>query len=281
MKRARDDDTTILVPLTDKLAPSMLDAFQEGHKRVTQPKRTIKASDAILASYVSEVSVQFRRHIPSSYDSAPIRCIGNVGCKLIWTGKEARVNVELACLVHILNELPTISQAGNNADLLDWFADVQWLSSQCVCAAHFDTGWVGLYAEHRLWKSLALLLGFHVQTPVPSVIRSWFPKELLHSFVDSVGEETVRRIIVLVRQYQWNGCPDLVFWNGSHIRFVEVKSSTDTLKEDQIIVRDELTSAGFHYAVAVTQDACGKRRMRGDRAAAGGSKRGRRGTPYG
>ena len=99
--------------------------------------------------------------------------------------------------------------------------------------------------------------------------RSWFPKELLHSFVDSVGEETVRRIIVLVRQYQWNGCPDLVFWNGSHIRFVEVKSSTDTLKEDQIIVRDELTSAGFHYAVAVTQDACGKRRMRGDRARAG------------
>ena len=27
-------------------------------------------------------------------------------------------------------------------------------------------------AEHRLWKSLALLLRFHVQTPVPSVIRS-------------------------------------------------------------------------------------------------------------
>ena len=45
------------------------------------------------------------------------------------------------------------------------------------------------------------------------------------------------------------------------------------------IVRDELTSAGFHYAVAVTQDACGKRRMRGDRARAGGSKRGRIGTP--
>jgi hypothetical protein len=73
--------------------------------RVTQPKRAIKASDSILASYVSEVSVQFRRHIPSSYDYAPIRCIGNVGCKLIWTGKEARVNVELACLVHLLNEL--------------------------------------------------------------------------------------------------------------------------------------------------------------------------------
>ena len=105
--------------------------------------------------------------------------------------------------------------------------------------------------------------------------------EMLHHFIRSVGEKKVRRIVSLVRQYQWKGCPDLVFWNGAQLLFVEVKSSTDTLKEDQIIVRDELTSAGFHYAVAVTQDACGKRRIRGDRAAAGGSKRGRRGTPYG
>ena len=82
-------------------------------------------------------------------------------------------------------------------------------------------------------------------------------------------------------KYPWNGCPDLVFWNGSQLRFVEVKSSTDTLKKDQIILRDELTSAGFHYAVAVTQDSSGGRRMRGGRAAEGGSKRGRRYTPYG
>jgi len=294
MKRARDDDTIILVPLTDELAPSMLDAFQEGCARPTQPKRTVRAADSILASYASEVSAQFRRHIPASYDSGPVRCIGNVGCKLIWTGKEARVNVELACLIHVLDDLPPgPPKLDPNTDLLDWFADVQWLSSQCVCAAHFDTGWVGFYAEHRLWKSLALVLGIDVLSPVPSIIRSWFPKELLHHFIESVGEETVRRIVSIVRgprsqgffgvpgKYPWNGCPDLVFWNGSQLRFVEVKSSTDTLKKDQIILRDELTSAGFHYAVAVTQDSSGGRRMRGGRAAEGGSKRGRRNTPYG
>jgi len=281
MKRARtDDEAVILIPLTDELAPSMLDAFLEGHKRVTQPKRTIRADDSILASYVSEISAEFRTHIPSTYDYTPIRCIGNVGCKLIWTGKEARINVEIACLIYMLDTMP---KHDLNTDLLDWFADVQWLSSQCVCAANLDTGWVGFYAEHRLWKSLALLLGIDIQSPVPSIIRSWFPKELLHFFIESVGEETVRRIVSIVRgprsqgffgmpgKYLWNGCPDLVFWNGSQLHFVEVKSSTDTLKEDQIILRDELTSEGFHYTVAITQDASGRRRMKG----VGSSKRGR------
>ena len=73
-------------------------------------------------------------------------------------------------------------------------------------------------------------------------------------------------------KYPWNGCPDLVFWNGSQLRFVEVKSSTDTLKKEQIILRDELTSAGFHYAVAVTQDSSGGAADEGRSGGGGGVK---------
>ena len=73
------------------------------------------------------------------------------------------------------------------------------------CAMDFDTGWIGMYAEHRLWKALAVLVGISVQKPIPSVIRSWFPAEMLHHFIRSVGERKVRRIVSLVRQYQWKG----------------------------------------------------------------------------
>ena len=264
MKRSLEDTTNVLyIPLVDELAPSVLDAFRDSYLRPAQPKRSVLAADCILSSYADEVSTQFRTYISPTCleNSTKIRCMGSLGCKLIWTGKEARVNVEVGCLIHMLNTLPSVPDTKANYDLLDWFADYQWLDSQCVCAMDFDTGWMGMYAEHRLWKALAVLVGISVQKPIPSVIRSWFPAEMLHHFIRSVGEKKVRRIVSLVRQYQWKGCPDLVFWNGAQLLFVEVKSSTDTMKEDQRVLQAELRGAGFAYNLAVTQDTHGGRKV--------------------
>lgn len=258
------------IPLVDAMTPSVFGGFQRHFTRTKLPKRSILASLTIHLNYRDEVTPTFRSFMLTPTDRAdavadavaenlPVRITGDYGCNLIWTGKEVRVNVEVATLDYILRTRE--GTATSNTDFAEWYKNMSWNSQQCVVGYNNVTGWRGVYAENRLWKSLANYTGDTITDPVPSVIRSWYPQKVLQDIIKSVGLAKIKQILAIMKTHSWKGCPDLVLWNQNGVIFVEVKSSTDCMRPDQEALMENLTTAGFSYHIAITHDRNGLRRM--------------------
>ena len=125
-----------------------------------------------------------------------------------------------------------------------------WTQHMSFFIFNNKNGWRGCFAEHRLWSSLIMINknnekgDLNLKTPyaIPT-IRSWFHIDVLNDFIQCVGNETASKIANVVAEMGYDGSPDLVLYNETSpiIWFVEVKSATDRLKENQIKMMQKLS----------------------------------------
>ena len=100
------------------------------------------------------------------------------------------------------------------------------------------SGWRGCFAEHRLWSALILFMGLDktLKTPysIPEV-RGWFSSEVLRDMRECLGDDMITETIQTITELGFDGAPDLCMYhpNPPRLRFIEVKSETDRLRDTQ------------------------------------------------
>ena len=115
-------------------------------------------------------------------------------------------------------------------------------------------GWRGCFAEYRLWVALH----HRLQRPcrhsaTKPLARSWYCTALLDEVATTLGSR-LDPILDLMQSLKFSGAPDLFLWHPSGpCLFVEVKSSTDTLRPEQNLVLQKLVKfPDIRCMVAVT-----------------------------
>lgn len=207
----------------------------------------------ILGTYLPLASAtfhKFRTADPTATaDDKKIKVLGDNGLNFALNDeRHPSISIEAAALFELVQSI----QNCPSADTPRWLETLQdtWLHNMCLFMFNSANGVRGVFAEHRFWA--ALLLHKHknrqgLKTPysVPQ-IRSWCPAEILDDFTACVGNEVAMQVALTVANQNFDGAPDLLLYspNASVIWFVEVKSSTDTLKSNQLAMMQALSSLG-------------------------------------
>ena len=174
-----------------------------------------------------------------------ITIVGDLGLGLMLNeSMQPRISVEAAALYQLMQQTPG-NPPNESMDLFDKMS-IQWCSGMSMFMINVQTGWRGCFAEHRLWSALILHLNENkkIKTPysIPE-IRSWFPSEILNDFITCVGKTVILKVIDKIAELGFDGAPDLVLYHSNPpiIWFVEVKSTTDTFRRNQLTMIERLS----------------------------------------
>ena len=219
---------------------------------------------SLLASYQPLVSATFAKLCqPAPCDvteDAPVVIpVGDLGLGLaLDEDRRPVVSVEAVTLLQLVQ---TTAGAADVAP--EWLAPLQqsWASGQCFflfCAA---TGWRGCFAEHRLWSAVTLResSGAILKTPYAKpIVRSWMAPFILDDLAACVGKALCSQVAATVADQGYDGAPDLVLYRRepATVWLVEVKSATDSLRENQVKMMKQLSKiAGVHCSVCCPSSA--------------------------
>ena len=225
----------------DMLLP--FDAMHFVHDCQHRPRVVFSAPACVRRAYLPLASSSFQTWANGAEreedDSDDLVLSGNVGLGFGLTSKnELVVSVEAAALMELLRELRGTPEESGALDRLS----ETWSYGQCLVAFSPRTGWRGCFAEHRLWSSVLHAAGKTTRTRYcKPVVRAWFPPLVLDDLRACVGEALVARVAAVVADHGFDGAPDLVLYRHGVLRFVEVKSATDHLKEAQVRMIQALT----------------------------------------
>ena len=190
------------------------------------------APPSILAAYVPLASTIFAKqcqHVASG--DTNILAMGDVGLGLaLDERRNPTISTEATALVQLIST-PGEPQATPHALKC---LHATWTSGQCLFLFNPATGWRGTFAEHRLWSALLLSDGQSIKTPYcKPVVRAWHPLPILEDLKACLGE-TVEKVASKIAEIGFDGAPDLVLYRPDALWFVEVKSATDRLRENQV-----------------------------------------------
>ena len=221
------------------------------------------APPSIVASYVPLASATFTKLCTStySYDSDSMIIIGDVGLNFaLDERKQPVMSVEAAALYQLM------SSPGEPEAIPDWLTQLQasWTSGQCLFMFNPETGWRGCSAEHKLRSAVLLADAKPIKTPYCKPhVRAWFPPAILDDMKMCVGAELVSQVASTIASLGFDGAPDLVLYRKSTLWFVEVKSTTDSLREAQVrdtesngqcSIRSQLVESSCSHGMEPTQD---------------------------
>jgi len=205
------------------------------------------APPSLVAAYLPLASTTFARLCGTSpadagSDGAAVVAIGDLGLGLaLDEERQPVVSVEAVALLQLTRTTP------GTADGAEWLTALQgsWVSGQCLVVVCADTGWRGCFAEHRLWSAVVLreAHGGMLKTPYARpTVRAWMAPVLLDDLAACVGRELVARVAATVAEQGYDGAPDLVLYRRDPptLWFVEVKSATDSLRDNQVAMMRRL-----------------------------------------
>ena len=200
----------------------------------------IDAADPVLFFYRGEiVSRPFRSKVVQCTSPSPAERVfmfGSIGLNLGWDTYGFSVSVEAAALIRLLR-----GKSGNLP-----FNKVSWHDSTvfvCMCG-----NWRGCVSEYRLWCSLYYFIEVKEGDGIPRpdmeahlpLITGWYPERVLSDIVSCVGERLILKLLKLESESGYEGAPDLCIWTEGHVEFGEVKSSTDSIRQNQVKLIREL-----------------------------------------
>lgn len=191
----------------------------------------VDADHPALAFYTVEfVCRPFRSRLGAPPDAQGWRIFGSI---LLQLSHDSRNGLTLGCEAAVLFEL--LGQRPVEGES-PW-ASIEWHSNTCVCAAR--GAWRGVVAEYRLWCAMYWFLkpsdvpAPDLEATVP-IVKGWYPTAVLRDLVECVTPAKVHALLAAIAANAYLGSPDLVLWHADgHIQFVEVKSSSDQLREAQ------------------------------------------------
>jgi hypothetical protein len=204
------------------------------------------APPEILATYLPLASgtfvKQYRGDAVEKGEST-ITAVGDVGLGLaLDENRTAVVSVECIALQQLIQETEGTPEA--TPEWLTRLAST-WTSNQVLFMHNSSTGWRGIFAEHRLWSSLLLSENASVKTPHSKpTVRAWAPSPILDDMKACVGKETIAEVAQTIAEMNFDGAPDLVLYRNDQLWFVEVKSSTDHLRQSQVEMLTRLKRIG-------------------------------------
>jgi len=214
-------------------------AFDEVNPRTWQLKhKVVTAAPLDLHSiYLPLASKTFAKMCPKQdVVSVKTTMIGTVGLGLCLDDRrDTVISIEAGALLQVIgqgDEDPAANLPGN------------WACGHCFTICNGT--WRGCCTEHRLWTAILVSEGMEVKTPysIP-VIRGWFHEQVLADLMACIGKETVVDIAHCVAEGGFDGAPDLVTWTSGELQCYEVKSSNDTLRDNQVQMMRRLTSLGI------------------------------------
>lgn len=221
------------------------------HKR---PRVTYAVPDDILQCYLPLVSETFKRlcvqPTAQGKDTIKVHVMGDVGMGFALNEfHKPCMSVEAAALYQIIQDCDEkLEKVEEQQSIPTWLQKLKndWHHPMSLFMFNESSGWRGCFAEYRLWSALLYRNHQKAQLKTPyavPIIRSWFPPEVLHDFEQSVGLEFAMMVANTVARMHYDGAPDIVLYRADYpkICFVEVKSASDTLKEDQIKMMQALS----------------------------------------
>ena len=213
---------------------------------------------SLLASYQPLVSATFAKLCQAAAgnvteDGPIVIPVGDLGLGLaLDEDRQPVVSVEAVALLQLVQTTPGAADVAP-----EWLAPLQqsWASGQCFFVFCAATGWRGCFAEHRLWSAVTLResSGTILKTPYAKpVVRSWMAPLILDDLAACVGKALSSQVAATVAEHGYDGAPDLVLYRRepATLWFVEVKSATDSLRENQVNMMKQLSKiAGVHCSV--------------------------------
>jgi hypothetical protein len=94
-----------------------------------------------------------------------------------------------------------------------------------------------------------------LQISLVSLLQDVLRRGVVMAHVPNQGLRLVRYLKKLLRMGMKEGIADLLFFHEGRTFFLELKSSTGSLNENQRKFRAEIEAAGFEYRIAKTLDA--------------------------
>jgi hypothetical protein len=244
--------------------------LQNWHKR---PRVTYDVPDDILQSYFPLGSMPFKKLCAekvneSTVSQCNVHVIGDIGMGFaLNVFRKPCMSVEAVALYQIIQNCDQEIKVETKAvetkavetkavetkvaeitSIPDWLIKLKtaWHHPMSLFMLNERNGWRGCFAEHRLWSAVLYRNREKAQLKTPyavPIIRSWFSPEVLNDFEQSVGVKFAMTVAHTIARMNYDGAPDLVLYHAAYqkIYFVEVKSATDTLKENQIKMMQALS----------------------------------------
>ena len=212
---------------------------------------------SLLASYQPLVSATFAKLCQTApgdvtEDGPVVIPVGDLGLGLaLDEDRKPIVSVETVALLQLVKTQGAADVAP------EWLAPLQqsWTSGQCLFVFCAATGWRGCFAEHRLWSAIMLRESSETMLKTPyakPVVRSWMSPLILDDLAACVGKTLSLQVAATVAEHGYDGAPDLVLYRRepATLWFVEVKSASDSLRENQVKMMKQLSRiAGVHCSV--------------------------------
>ena len=200
------------------------------------------APTCIQAAYIPLASTPFRKlcgQPPVMAGTPSVITMGDLGLSFALDETQQPVmSVESAALFQIVQ-----SETGAPEAMPTWLRtfESQWASGMCMFMYCKGSGWRGCFAEHRLWSTCIHKDGGEIKTAYCTpTVRGWFPQPILADLRNTVGSELLDRVAETIFELGFDGSPDLVLWNHEKLLFVEVKSATDRLRNEQARMMKQL-----------------------------------------
>ena len=231
------------------LTQSTFDATEVDVKAWKNRSRMVfPAPESLLPSYLPLASKTFARMCPSMPQAAVKRgmYLGFQGLNLALDEKRRPViSIEAEALLELIQE--TTEEVPPTWNLQDW--------TEAHLFTAFHSSWRGMCSEHKVWSSILSREGIETKTPYSIPLqRSWVSTSVIHDLETCVGKAKIMEVAAMVKDMGFDGSPDLILWRPGRLWFVEVKSHSDRLKDNQLRMLRALSTIEMVTCTICCQD---------------------------